>query len=117
MNVALWILQIILGLLFIGLGGMKAFQPKLIQDMMPWASEFRKDSISYIGTLELLAGIGLIVPRAVDIGVMLTPLSAIGLGAVMFLATVLHIRRKEYQETQMPIILLFLLIFIAVGRL
>ena len=61
-------------------------------------------------------GIGLFLPYALGISLILTPIAAIGLGIIMILAVVFHAKRKENQAIGMNIILLALVIFVAIGR-
>lgn len=116
MNVALLCTQILLGTFFIVAGGLQAFQPRLIQDLFPWSRDFRRGYISNIGILELLGGMGLIFPMAFNIGVILTPLAAIGLGVIMILAAITHYRRFEYHLVELASGILFFLLAIVLGR-
>lgn len=117
MNIALWAVQIIVALMFISAGFMKAFQYEKFKASMPWAKEYSKAFVTFIGVAELLGGIGLIVPYATGIAPILTPIAAIALAVVMGLAAGFHAKRKEYQGIGMNIILLVCAVFIAIGRL
>ena len=68
MNDILWIVQILLGLAFLMAGFMKATQPveKLSQNMA-WVNDFSPTQVRIIGMLEVLAGIGLILPMLTNI--------------------------------------------------
>lgn len=116
MNAALWITQIILGGFFIFAGSLQVFKPPIAFNIFPWIKDFRSRFISNIGVLEILAGVGLIVPMVVHIGVLLTPLSAIGLISIMTLACYTHVKRLEYEAAHFPILLIFFLLVIVVGR-
>lgn len=116
MNVALWITQIILGGFFIFAGILQTFKPPIAFRIFPWIRNFRSGFLSNIGVLEILAGTGLIIPMLVNVGVLLTPLSAIGLIFVMVLACYTHCKRFEYEEAQLPIVLIFFLLTIVIGR-
>jgi hypothetical protein len=59
----------------------------------------------------------LILPYALGITPILTPIAAIGIGIIMILAAGFHIKRKENQAIGMNIIFLALAIFVAIGRL
>jgi uncharacterized membrane protein YphA (DoxX/SURF4 family) len=111
MNIALWIAQSILGLFFVLIGSMKAFQIKKAHD-----SGMSKGLEIFIGTSELLGGIGLILPFATGIVPTLTPIAAIALGVIMVLAAGHHAKKQEYKGLGMPIIFLALLIFVTIGR-
>jgi hypothetical protein len=111
MNIALWIVQIILALFFVLIGSMKAFQIKKAHD-----SGMSKSLEIFIGLSEILGGIGLILPVATGIAPPLTPFAAIALGVIMVLATGHHAKKNEYKSIGMPIIFLALLIFVTIGR-
>ncbi|MEH7305087.1 DoxX family protein [Neobacillus drentensis] len=116
MNIALWIVQIMLGLAFIMAGSMKAFQYEKAKSSMPWVKESAKGLVIFIGVAELLGGLGLILPYTIGTAPILTPIAAIALGVVMILAAGFHAKRKENSAIGMNIILLVLAIFVAIGR-
>ncbi|WP_136605312.1 DoxX family protein [Paenibacillus dokdonensis] len=116
MNIALWIVQGLLGFMFIFAGSMKAFQYEKAQASLPWVKEYSKGLVTFIGISELLGGLGLIIPQATGILPILTPIAAIALAIVMVLAAGFHAKRKEYQGIGMNIILLALAVFVAIGR-
>jgi uncharacterized membrane protein YphA (DoxX/SURF4 family) len=116
MNIALWVVQIILGLAFIMFGSMKAFQYEKAKASLPWVKDYSKGLVTFIGVSELLGGLGLILPYATGIAPILTPVAALGLGLVMILAAGFHAKRKENQAIGMNIIFLALAIFVAIGR-
>jgi uncharacterized membrane protein YphA (DoxX/SURF4 family) len=116
MNIALWIAQGILGLMFLMAGMMKTFQYEKAAATLPWAKEYSQGFVQFIGIAELLGGLGLLLPHALDIAPVLTPIAAIALALIMVLAAVFHAKRKEYSGIAMNVVLLALLIFVAVGR-
>lgn len=117
MNIALWVVQILLGLAFALAGIMKSTKPKEeLRDKMPWVDDFSAGMVKFIGVTELLAGIGLIAPWALDIAPVLTPLAAVGLVVTMIGAAVVHVRRKEYPGIAVNVILGALALFVALGR-
>lgn len=116
MNIALWIVQIILGLAFIMFGSMKAFQYEKAKASLPWVKNYSKNMVTFIGVSELLGGLGLILPYAIGIVPILTPIAALGLGLVMILAAGFHAKRKENQAIGMNLVFLALAIFVAIGR-
>ncbi|WP_413373955.1 DoxX family protein [Paenibacillus taichungensis] len=116
MNMALWIVQSILGVGFIFSGWMKAFQYEQAKKSWPWANEVSRGLVFFIGVMELVGVIGLIVPQATNIAPGLTPLAAIGLAVVVLLGAIFHIARKEYKQIVVNIVFLVLAVFVAVGR-
>jgi uncharacterized membrane protein YphA (DoxX/SURF4 family) len=118
MNVVLWVLQALLAAAFAGSGVMKITQSrKRLEQLMPYTADFATGVIRFIGTMELLAAVGLILPAATGIAPVLTPLAATGLGIIMLLAIGVHARRHELKQS-LPInlVLLALAAVVAWGR-
>lgn len=116
MNIALWIVQIILALMFLMAGATKVFQYEKYKASMPWVKDSYKGLVTFIGVAELLGGLGLILPYATGTAPILTPIAALALGVIMILAAGLHAKRKENIAIGMNIILLALALFVAIGR-
>jgi uncharacterized membrane protein YphA (DoxX/SURF4 family) len=118
MNVVLWIIASLLAAAFLGAGLMKVSQPKekLAAANMGWAEDFSAGTVKAIGALEILAAIGLILPAALGIAPVLTPLAALGIALVMVGAAITHARRKESQMIVFNAILLVLAVVVVWGR-
>jgi hypothetical protein len=117
MNVFLWVLQVVLAVAFAAAGLMKATQPKeKLRESMAWVDDFSPPVIRFIGIVELLGAIGLILPAATGIATWLTPLAATGLAAQMVLASATHFRRKEFSVLPINAILFVLAVVVAWGR-
>ena len=117
MNIALWIVQILLALAFLLAGFMKVSQPiDNLKKNMGWVAHITPPIVRLIGTLEILGGIGLILPAVTGILPWLTPVAAVGLVLTMIGAATTHIRLKEFSALAAPIVLLLLALFIIVGR-
>jgi uncharacterized membrane protein YphA (DoxX/SURF4 family) len=117
MNISLWIVQGILGLGFMYSGWMKAFQYEKAKSSWPWAGEVPRGFVSFIGAVELIGVVGLIIPQAANIAPVLTPLAAAGLAAIVLFGAVFHAARKEYREIGVNVVFLVLAVFVAVGRI
>jgi uncharacterized membrane protein YphA (DoxX/SURF4 family) len=117
MNIALWIVQILLAIAF-GMAGLtKIIQPKeKLAAQMGWVEDFAPTTVKVIGALELLGAIGLILPLLIGILPWLTPLAAIGLVLTMLGAMATHLRRGENQMLAVNLVLLLLAAFVAYGR-
>lgn len=117
MNTVLWILQIVLAAAF-GLAGIgKLTQPKeKLQERMGWVEDYSANTVKLIGTAELLAAIGLILPAATGILPWLTPLAALGLVVIMVLAIPVHLRRHETPMVVVNVVLALLAAFVAWQR-
>ncbi len=117
MNTTLWMIQGILAALFGAAGIFKATQPKeKLQPKMPWVEDYSAQQVKFIGLLELLAAIGLIVPQLTGIVPILTPLAAVGLMLTMLGAAITHLRRKEYPGIGINTVFFLLAAFVAYGR-
>ena len=117
MNIALWIVQALLGAAFIMAGFTKTTTPiDKLSIKMPWAKEVPQGLVRFIGISQLLGGIGLILPWLTGIMPILTPLAACGLAINMLLALAFHINRKEYNVLAPSFILGLLAAFVAWGR-
>lgn len=117
MNIALWVVQILLALVYLMAGIAKTTQHKdRLSDMMGWVDDFSSGSVRGIGVLELLGAIGLILPGLLGILPWLTPLAAVGLALIQVGAAITHIRRGEYPALVVNFILFAMAVFVAYGR-
>ena len=125
MNIALWILQVFLAVVFAAhgwiyatwsaskreaqhakLGGQPGGEPL---DLPPAFNTF-------IGISELLGAVGLILPGVTGILTRLTPLAAAGLAIVMTGASVTHLSRREYRSGVFTVIVIAICMIVAYGR-
>jgi hypothetical protein len=113
MTIALWIVQGLLAALFLFAGGMKLIMPieamKGPVDIPGWF-------IRFIGVVEVLGAVGLIVPALTRIKPGLTPLAAVGLVIIMIGAVVITLIGGELGGTVISAIVGILAAFIAYGR-
>jgi uncharacterized membrane protein YphA (DoxX/SURF4 family) len=117
MNIALWIVQGLLAVMFGMAGVMKTFQTSKAKEQMPWAKNRSDGFIRFVGISELLGAIGLILPLLTGILPWLTLLAAIGLTLIQLLAIFAeHLPKKEYNIIPVNIVLLVLAVFVVVGR-
>jgi uncharacterized membrane protein YphA (DoxX/SURF4 family) len=117
MNIALWVVQGILGLVFIFSGWMKAVQYDKAKASWLWVKEVPRGLVFFIGIVELIGALGLILPQAMNIAPVLTLIAAIGLAAIVLFGALFHAKRKEYQEIGVNIVFLVLAVFVAMGRM
>ncbi|MFH8617253.1 DoxX family protein [Streptomyces sp. NPDC017979] len=118
MNIALWIVAAVLGTACLAGGAMKLAQSpeKLAAAGFGWADDFGSGPVKAIGALEVLAGVGLILPGALDIAPALVPLAALGLVLLMIGAAVTHLRRNEAQLILVNVFLVAVAGFVVWGR-
>ena len=117
MNIFLWVLQGLLAVAFGGSGFMKLTQPiDKLGKQMTWVPRFSPPVVRFVGAVELLGAIGLILPWATGIAKILTPLAAVGLAVTMLLAMVHHLQHKEAKQLPINIVLFAIAAVIAIGR-
>jgi hypothetical protein len=119
MNVVLWIMQGLLAAVYLGAGVAKLTQPHgalAANPNMAWVGDFTPPVVKMIGTLEVLAAIGLVVPWLTDIAKVLTPIAAIGLILLMAGAMITHTRRGEYKMVPVNLVLALIAAFVAWQR-
>ena len=117
MNTVLWILQGLLAFVFVASGGMKVVRTKAQLKAMPqmgWADDFSEPQIKAIGLVEVIGAVGLVLPWALGILPILTPIAAAGLAVIMGGAAATHLRRKE--PAVPPMVLAVLAAGVAIGR-
>jgi uncharacterized membrane protein YphA (DoxX/SURF4 family) len=113
MNVALWVVQILLGALFIFAGAMKFVMPvEAMQDPIAFPGWF----LRFIGAAELAGGIGLILPSLLRIKPALTPLAAAGLVIIMIGATAIGVATGPIAMASIPLVVGIAAAFVAYGR-
>ena len=119
MNLALWIIAGLLAAGFLITGTTKLFIPRQKPATAPgvgWVNDFSARFVKTLGAVELLGAVGLIVPGALGIAPVLTPLAAIGLAIIMVGAAVVTLRRHEPKHALGNLALLALAVLIAFGR-
>lgn len=115
MNVILWILQVLLGLLFLFSGVMKFVMS--VEEMNSQGPVVLPGLfLHFIGVCEILGGLGLILPSLLRIQPRLTPLAAVGLAIIMVGATVIGLMGPMPAAAVFPFIVGLLCIFVAYGR-
>src|SRR5262245_20425755 len=115
MNIALWIIQALLAVLFLFAGGIKLVMPmEEMMKQMPIAMPGW--FVLFTVVVEVLGAIGLILPWLLGIRPGLTPLAAAGLVIVMIGATVYTFAAGEIASALMPLVVGVLCAFVVYGR-
>ncbi len=86
------------------------------RERVPWVRAVSNGLLQVIGALEAIAAVGLILPAATGVLAWLTPAAAAGLVALMLLAIAFHIRRSEWRNVVLNLILGALAAFVLYGR-
>lgn len=117
MNTVLWVIQIVLAVAFLAAGTAKVTQPKQkLRERMAWVDDYSQPMVRFIGSMEILGALGLVLPAVTGIAPILTPIAAVGLVVVMVGAAVTHLRRHEIPNIAANAVLLVLAAVVAWGR-
>ena len=119
MNTVTWIIAGLLAAAFLASGTIKLVLPKEKLATIPgggWTEDFSAGAIKAIGTLEVLAATGLILPAALDVAPVLMPLAAVGVVLLMVGAMITHLRRHESKVIAANLAYLALAGFVALAR-
>jgi uncharacterized membrane protein YphA (DoxX/SURF4 family) len=118
MNIALWIIQVLLALEFLFGGATKVFMSTeaLMKMSSPNAVHVPIMFLRFIGVCELLGALGLLLPGIFRIKQGLTPLAAAGLTIITIGATVITIMGDGVALAMIPLVTALLCAFVAYGR-
>ncbi len=119
MNTVVWITQGLLAVALLAAGLTKLAQSKeqlVASGNMDWTEDFPEPQIKGIGTLEVLAAIGLIVPALLDLAPVLVGVAAVGVVLLMLGAAATHLRRGEGQMVPVNLVIAAIAVFIAIMR-
>lgn len=119
MNVGLWIAAGLLAIVALMGGMVKVLVPKKKLARQPgarWVRDASGGFVKFIGILEIMAAIGLILPAVLNIVPVLVPLTAVCWVMLMICAIITHIRHGESKFVVLNVIYLLLAAFIAWGR-
>jgi uncharacterized membrane protein YphA (DoxX/SURF4 family) len=115
MNTFLWIAQAILSVAFFYSGINKAFLPKeqVIAKGQTGVVDIPRQGVKWIGVSELLGAAGIIIPWALNIFPILTPITAVCFAVIMVMAAPIHYRLNEPRNVVTNIFLLVLALIVA----
>ena len=116
MSIVLWILQVLLAAVFLGVGGLKLVKSK--EELLPRMGAlepYRPLSVKGIGLAEVLGAVGLLAPPLVGWGE-LVPWAALGLASVMVGGVIAHAERSEWAQIAPAAALLALCLTVMAGR-
>ena len=102
------------GLYFIAVGIVHFVVPEGLPAPLAWMYELSTPLHITAGTLEILGGLGLILPRATGVMPRLTSAAAAGLGALMLTAIAWHVGRDEWTSATINLVVATLMAYIAV---
>lgn len=117
LNIALWVVQVVLALNFAGGGLWKLLTP--VSDLaskMPWMGQVSPAFLQMTAVFDLLGGLGVLLPSLTRVMPKVTVLAALGCAALMGSAIAFHVSRGEAANTPFNFVLLGLSLFVAWGR-
>lgn len=114
MEIALWIVQILAGFIYIYTAVMLLTQTReqVVDKGLGVIANFDRRFLKLIGLLQLLGAIGMILPHRLNILPFLSPIASICLLILMIAAFIIHLRQNDIQGTVPSIITASLTIFI-----
>ncbi|MGA0557291.1 DoxX family protein [Larkinella sp. VNQ87] len=114
MELLIWIVQAGLALFFLlmGINKLRISKQQLIAEHKI-APEGSATPVRFIGTMEILGSIGIVLPVWLNVLPFLTSVSALGFCVVMVGATAVHFKKKEYKV--LPVLTILFVLSAAVA--
>ena len=116
MNTLIWIIQSLMSVLFVFHGIAMFNPPAAVQESVVKKMGYSLPFLKIIGTLEILGGLGLILPTLTRVMPLLSPLAALGLVIIMVGAAISHARQGEGKQTVATAFVTLLVAFVGIGR-
>ncbi len=117
MNIALWVVQALTALAFGSHGFLLVSGSQRLGERVPWVRALPTPFVRVLGVLEILGAIGVVIPAATRVLPSLTVAAGGGLVAMMLLAILFHVTRREWPNIGLNIVLGALAFAVAYGRL
>lgn len=116
LDTALWVVQVLLALFYVYAGFTKLATPaEELVKMMPWTGAL-PILVPVTGIVDLLGGLGILLPSLTRIQPRLTVLAALGTIVLQAFAIALHLSRGEGMVIPMNLVLIALSAFVYWGR-
>jgi len=117
LNIGLWIVQVSLLVIYGSYGVYKTFFMEKAKEKMPWTNGRSNNFIRFIGIVELLGAVGIVLPMVLNIMPGITAIAAIGLTLLQgFAVFTEHLPKKEYKFLPLNIYFAAMSIFVVIGR-
>ncbi|MBL9037671.1 MAG: DoxX family protein, partial [Archangium sp.] len=117
LHVALWSVQWLLAVTFVGTAAWKLLTPiSTLAAAMPWMGQVAPPFLHLTALVDLLGGLGVVLPSLTRIVPRLTSLAALGCAALQLGAIAFHVSRDEAGSTPFNALLVGLSLFVAWGR-
>jgi uncharacterized membrane protein YphA (DoxX/SURF4 family) len=115
-NIALWVVQVLTALAFGQHGYSLLFRVEQARVRMAWSRAVSRPVHGFIGVAEILGAIGVVLPAATGVLPALTVAAAGGLVAIMLLAILFHVTRREWPNIGINFAMGALAFAVAYGR-
>ena len=117
MNIALWIVAGVFGIAYVAGGIVKLTMPyEKYAAKLGCPEDFTPGNVRFMGVVEILGGIGLVLPGLVGVAPVLVPIAASCMALYMAGAITERLRRGEYKELLGDLLFLAAMVFVAWGR-
>lgn len=117
LNTALWVVQGLLAVTFVGGGVWKLATPiPELAAAIPWAGQVSPVLLYTTAACDLLGGVGILAPSITRIKPALTVVAALGCAALQVAAIIFHFSRGEQANTPFNFVMVGLALFVAWGR-
>jgi hypothetical protein len=116
MNISLWVVQIALAFLCLGGGAFKIFKIDELQTTVNAMRELPHGLWAFMGVIECLAGLRLILPGALKLLPRSTAMAAAVLAAQSLLISALYLYYKDFAPLPYSLVMAAMAAFVAYGR-
>lgn len=117
LHIGLWIAQGLVALTFVGAGIWKLVTPiPQLAEMIPWAGDVPPTLLYAVAFLDILGGLGVLLPSLTRIRPELAVVAGVGCLALQLSAIVFHFSRGEAADTPFNFLLVAILGFVVWGR-
>jgi hypothetical protein len=117
MNIALWIIQIILAIKLITVSCTHGFQSKsTMQEAIQKMGKFSQPILYLVAVCTFIGAVGLILPGVLGSSPWITPGTAIVLSITLLFSIFFHIKYREKPKIFVSVVLFVFAAFIAYGR-
>ena len=116
MNILLWVLQVALAWLCIAGGVFQIFKMEQLQETVASMRALPHALWAFFGVFGCLAGVALILPGAINVLPVITPIAALAVAAESALITALYVYYGDSSPMVYSIAMALIAAFIAYGR-
>lgn len=116
-RIGLWVAQVLLAVAFCGIGLMKLTTPiPELAATMKWPGEYSPGFVRFVGVIDLLGGLGVLLPSLTRVMPRLSVLAAQGCVVLQVVAIAFHLSRGEANALLLNAVLISLAAFVLWGR-